>query len=201
MRANASNFSLDWSPDAIIVTSVDRSILHLNPRAESLFGYQLEELSGRPLEMLVPEGLASVVAQGPRQRSVHTVACSHRDGTRFTAVVRWRPVPESAGDCLIFSIREASPSQRDGAPQGPARAVADRDLDLVEIFAHDLRKSLQAIQFITDSLVSREPESASTISDILDTISRLLEQVTNVGGFANVQPVIEECEVGSRGGG
>lgn len=197
MRGNASIFSLDWSPDAIIVTSIDRSIVHLNPRAESLFGYQREELIDRPLEMLLPEELAMAVGEGPRQQSVRAVTGSHRDGTRFLAAVKWRPVPESAGDYLIFSIREESAHRPAEALQAHAGLGDESEPDLVSLFAHDVRQSLQAIQFICDSLMSREPESAGTISEIIGAIGRLLERMTKVERRAHMEPVIEECSVGA----
>ncbi len=41
-------------PDAILLTGVDGRILLVNHRAEKLFGYQASELTGQPLETLLP---------------------------------------------------------------------------------------------------------------------------------------------------
>src|SRR6516162_5100768 len=42
-------------PDAAVVVNGDGAIVALNDQAESLFGYATSELSGRPVELLVPE--------------------------------------------------------------------------------------------------------------------------------------------------
>src|SRR5690242_8310597 len=43
------------SPDAIFVTDADGIIRGANPRASELFGYTEAELSGRHIDILVPE--------------------------------------------------------------------------------------------------------------------------------------------------
>ncbi|WP_169979551.1 PAS domain-containing sensor histidine kinase [Tautonia rosea] len=47
----------DAVPDALVVLDEQGTIIWLNPGTESLFGYRREELQGRPVETLIPDGL------------------------------------------------------------------------------------------------------------------------------------------------
>src|SRR5690606_35466895 len=106
MVSNERVLSLDWAPDAIVVTGLDGSILHVNPRAEDLFGYRKEELAEKPLELVIPEGLASVTLESsPLQHVSRAVICAHRDGTRFPGTARWRPAPTGRSELVVFSVR------------------------------------------------------------------------------------------------
>src|SRR5690554_5080608 len=178
-------FSLDWAPDAVIVTSPDRTIVHLNPRAEHLFGYRCGEVAERPLEMLIVEGLPRVAATAALQQTSRRVLCVHRDGTRFAAAARWRPAPSTAGSYMVLSVREAATAERrgtfpsDDSPDEPSRG----DLDLLTLFTHDVRQSLQAIQFICDTLDDKAPDQAATIGEIVAAIGRLLDRLGRVGNL------------------
>ena len=46
---------LDAAPDAVVIIDGDGVIAQINSQTEELFGYDREELVGRPLEMLMPE--------------------------------------------------------------------------------------------------------------------------------------------------
>src|SRR5690606_38781198 len=107
MVSNEPVFSFDWAPDAIIVTRPDGSVLHINSRAEDLFGYSRGELSDKPLELLVPEGLLQAASESLSMQHVsRAVVCAHRDGTRFRGAARWRPAPAGHGDYVVFAIRD-----------------------------------------------------------------------------------------------
>ncbi len=52
---------LDAVPDAMIAVDGEGKILHVNAQTEVMFGYPREELIGQPIEMLVPERIATVI--------------------------------------------------------------------------------------------------------------------------------------------
>src|SRR6202041_2540228 len=43
------------SPDSIVVVDAAGVMVRVNARAESMFGYEREELLGKPVELLVPD--------------------------------------------------------------------------------------------------------------------------------------------------
>src|SRR5690606_2612593 len=194
---NERVLSLDWAPDAIVVTGLDGSILHVNPRAEDLFGYRKEELAEKPLELVIPEGLASVTLESsPLQHVSRAVICAHRDGTRFPGTARWRPAPTGRSELVVFSVRSLeSPERREGATDPLADAADDDEerIELLTLFAHDVRESLQAVQSVCDTLRARAPVEAATVSEIVGSVCKLLERCTRGG---RIEPVVEPCPLG-----
>jgi len=191
MVSNEPTYSLDWAPDAIVVTGLDGSILHVNPRAEDLFGYRKDELAERPLELLIPEGLASATLESaPLQHLSRAVICAHRDGTRFPGTARWRPAPGGRGEVVVFSVRTLDGVDR---PNGAGVAAADERVELLSLFAHDVRESLQAVQFVCDSLRARAPAEAATVSEIIASVCKLLERCIR---DARMEPLVEPCPLG-----
>ncbi|MGH8866799.1 MAG: PAS domain S-box protein [Actinomycetes bacterium] len=68
---------LESAPDAMVIIDRDGVIVLVNEQTEALFGYDRDEMVGRPVEMLVPEEI----------RGVHP---QHRDG--YFADSRTRPM-------------------------------------------------------------------------------------------------------------
>ncbi|MEK7253370.1 MAG: PAS domain S-box protein, partial [Bacteroidota bacterium] len=48
----------DYATEAILVTDSQGFILRANPSAEKLFGYEHGELTGKPVEVLIPSRFA-----------------------------------------------------------------------------------------------------------------------------------------------
>ncbi|HEX6992670.1 MAG TPA: PAS domain-containing sensor histidine kinase [Gammaproteobacteria bacterium] len=196
MVSNEPTFLLDWAPDAVIVTGADKSVAYVNPRAEDLFGYRNEELKDKPLELLIPEGLGSgTVESSPRQHVSRTVICAHRDGTRFRATARWRPVPAAEGGFVVFSVRDLEGEERAGESGVPRRRGERGRVDLVALIAHDVRESLQAVQYLCDALRGRAPAEAATVREIVGSLCRLLERFTRFPEATAIEPIVEPCRV------
>ncbi len=66
---------VDAVPDALLIADRSGEIVHVNVRAEQLFGYTRDELLGHPVEALIPE----------RSRGAHR---EHREGYFAAPVVR-----------------------------------------------------------------------------------------------------------------
>lgn len=195
MAANEPFFSLDWAPDAIVVTGLDGSVLHVNPRGEDIFGYRNDELTDKPLELLIPEGLTgAALERSPLQQVSRTVVCAHRDGTRFLGTARWRPAPAGRSDFVVFSIRDLA-----GEERRPDEAAGDEDdtrVELLSLFAHDVRESLQAVQHLCDSLRDSAPAEAATASEIVSSVGSLLDRLTRFGQANAIEPLLERCRLG-----
>jgi PAS domain S-box-containing protein len=92
---------LDLLPDAlfIVANAADAGrILYANPRAEALFGYEIDELIGQPIDLLVPQRFVDQhrrhrheYAQAPRMRPMATglvLLGRRRDGMEFPIAVQ-----------------------------------------------------------------------------------------------------------------
>ena len=89
-RERSTRAVLDAAPNAIVVVDAEGDIVQLNRCAERLFGYDAEEMLGKPIEMLVPERLRpahemlrKAYAADPTPRLVgadRVVTGRHKDG-------------------------------------------------------------------------------------------------------------------------
>jgi signal transduction histidine kinase/integral membrane sensor domain MASE1 len=87
---------MDSAPDALLVADADGRILLANARAEDAFGYEREELIGRALESLIPEGLFA----------------RRRDGSEFPVDVRLSTVKLATGRGVCAAVRDVSEQRK-----------------------------------------------------------------------------------------
>src|SRR5664280_2390528 len=102
-----------YSGDAIIDSTLEGIITSWNPAAEAKFGYASDEIMGRPLELLTPEGrtgeftsILSRVKVG-RLDERHETTCVRKDGTAIRVLLTVVPIRGAdgavAGFCVIVS--------------------------------------------------------------------------------------------------
>src|SRR5665648_790537 len=100
---------LEAVPDALVGMDQEGVISFVNHQTESLFGYDRDDLIGRPVETLVPEPLWQIYAQhkedyfaDPRTRSSGldvVLSGRHQDGTEFPINVSLSHI--DTGDVLL----------------------------------------------------------------------------------------------------
>ena len=131
---------LDGAPDAMVVVDEDGAVAYANVRTERMFGYPREQLLGRSIELLVPDGFRAVHAG---YRSVGTgrpfaLRGRRADGTRFPAEVALSVIEAPGEHMLVMAvIRDDSArreAQRDQAllasiVQSSHDAIVSTDLD------------------------------------------------------------------------
>jgi len=107
---------IEYSPDGFVVTGPDGVIRGANPRAAEMFGYTPEELSGLPIEELVPERFrrahpthrANYNAH-PRTRQMGAgmnLLARRRDGSEFPVDIMLRPMETPDGPIVLSFIRD-----------------------------------------------------------------------------------------------
>ena len=118
------NFRLlvDAAPDAIVVTKRDGGIVLVNTQTEKLFGYPMQELVGRKVEVLIPQRVRRRFVKNRQlclsRRSEQITGASlelyglRKDGTEFPIDVIFSPV-EASGEVLVASsIRDITRRKR-----------------------------------------------------------------------------------------
>jgi|ERR1035437_157032 PAS domain S-box-containing protein len=126
---------LEAVPDALVGMDQEGVIRFVNRQTESLFGYDRDQLIGRPIETLVPESLWQIYAQhrenyftDPRTRSsgldVELIG-RHQDGTKFPINISLTNT--DTGDVLLV-ITAVHQDSRHGAK---VRAGSGTGFDLV----------------------------------------------------------------------
>ncbi|HJW26989.1 MAG TPA: PAS domain S-box protein [Rhodocyclaceae bacterium] len=110
------------APDATLIVSADGSILKVNERARSLFGYGEEDFSGLKVEDLIP-GQYRHVHERHREGYQHAPEArmmSHRfilpglrrDGSTFPAEISLGPLEFDDQPCVVASVRDVTESRR-----------------------------------------------------------------------------------------
>ena len=87
---------MDSAPDVLLVADADGKILLANARVEEVFGYRRDELIGRSLEGVIPQGL-----HGRR-----------RDGSEFPVDVRLSTVKLATGRGVCAAVRDVSEQRK-----------------------------------------------------------------------------------------
>jgi two-component system sensor kinase FixL len=132
LRADDLLAVLDATPEAIIGVDDDGRVLFVNLPASRLFGYAPGEVTGRPVELLVPVDLRARHADwraGGRPApagQAHSPDTGERvrlealrgDGTTFPAEVLLRSLTTARGRIVSVTVRDLTP--RPGRPAGDA---------------------------------------------------------------------------------
>jgi PAS domain S-box-containing protein len=128
---------LEVAPDAIVGVTADGLIVLANARVEALFGYLREELIGRPVEILVPEGARPLhpakraryaVDPRPRLMDGHSELTARRkDGSQFPAEISLSPIETENGIITFAAIRDVTERRELQAEREVLRAQAERE--------------------------------------------------------------------------
>lgn len=118
---------LDAVADAMVVVDQVGRIRLANLQAEVLFGYKRQQLTGQPVELLVPEHLVGDHAgqrrhffEQPRARPMGApldLQARRRDGSVFPVEISLSPLTSDEGVLAVASIRDISERRRIAAEQ------------------------------------------------------------------------------------
>jgi PAS domain S-box-containing protein len=113
---------LESTPDAIIIANKLGRIVLANSQAEKVFGYEHQELLGKPVELLLPERFAqghlghreAYFAQ-PRQRAMGAeleLYGKKKGGGQFPVEISLSPIETEAGLLVMSAIRDITSRKR-----------------------------------------------------------------------------------------
>lgn len=172
----------EFSPDAILMSDPGGGIVLANRAAETLFGYERDELVGRSMSELLFPAVGEAFAGG-NLAADHTavwpspgavVSMRRKDGTQVPCEVSLGPLATPRGAIVAAAVRDVSERRR--AEEAQARfaadlarqvseqtaslAAANRELDaFAASVSHDLRAPLRRIQgfaaLLSDQLEAR----------------------------------------------
>jgi two-component system sensor kinase FixL len=149
------------SPSGILLVDDQGRIILVNAHIEELFGYEREELIGKPIELLVPERFATEYAArraeflgAPEMRpadAVGEVSARRKDGTEFPVEVGLNPIQTPHGILVLATVADIS--QRKFAEEEARRQREQINLltrlsllgEMTASLAHELNQPLSAI--------------------------------------------------------
>ncbi|MCA8975074.1 MAG: PAS domain S-box protein [Planctomycetes bacterium] len=141
---------VEAAPIAMIMVAVDGTIALVNAEAEHLFGYDRDEMIGRPVELLVPERFR---AEHPQLRSGFLAASASRlmgagrdlfalrkDGSEVPVEIGLRPLTADSGQFVLAAVVDISARKRaeelfrtvvEAAPNATVMMAANGTIELV----------------------------------------------------------------------
>ena len=128
-------------PDAAVVVNGDGAIVALNDQAESLFGYATSELSGRPVELLVPERFRHThrhdrghYLKNPRARAMGVgldLVGRRKDGSELPLDISLAPIDRADRPLIVAGVRDISRARAATAAQAQLAAIVQSSLDAI----------------------------------------------------------------------
>lgn len=181
------------SADAIISIDDRHRIIQFNKGAEDIFGWRADEITGKSIDILIPERFRAGHAQHVRNFGESAVEARRMGERRAIAGLRKNgeefPAEASiskivSGDQRVFTVVLRDVTDRKRREEALERAVAARD-DVLSFVSHDLGNPLAAIRIATAVLLRDDPDSSLVlgIREAVDHAQRLSRDLLDVQKF------------------
>jgi len=183
---------LESAPDAMIIVDDAGEISIVNGQAESMFGYDREEMIGNKIEMLLPDrarkshiGHRQDYTSSPRIRQMGTrmeLVGQRKDGSEFPVEISLSPVSTSKASFVSSVIRDVTDRKRMEQEIIAAQEAAVRANKANSAFlaaaSHDLRQPVQALSLLNGAL--RRTVKDERALEMIESQEHSLTAMTNL---------------------
>ena len=183
---------LESAPDAMIIIDEQAKIAIINAQAETMFGYNREDILGQSIEVLLPDRLRKEHVRhregyfaDPRLRPMgigRKLVARRRDGSEFPVEISLSPVTTAGGRFVSSVIRDVTKRKRMEDEIIAARQEAERANKANSAFlaaaSHDLRQPVQALSLLNGAL--RRTVKDERALQMIDSQQHSLTAMTNL---------------------
>ncbi|BBH67554.1 hypothetical protein ACTI_42390 [Actinoplanes sp. OR16] len=179
---------VEQSSDAVIASTLGGIVTAWNGGAERIYGYTADEVIGRPLTALLPDGAGEVldaalgkIAAG-EQIIMEETQRVRRDGTPFIVSVIVSPIRDETGIVVAAAATERDITEAKLTQERSARAARLESLgQLAGGVAHDFNNLLAIIMnyadFLADEVTGEAADDLARIRDAADRARSLTSQL------------------------
>ncbi len=202
---------------ARVSVNSEGTIVHVNKRAESLFGYPADRLIGQPVTMLMPERFRDAhrtgferfrdTRQGQLVGSSSEMVAVRSDGTEFAIELSLGSWTSPDDELFVFAtIRDISEQKRAEAERqallNELRELSQAREQLLEDVAHELRGPLTSLGLIaslyTDLDSSELPKLMEQAARAISQIQTLVDDMLDARNIEAGRFVIHREDVDAR---
>lgn len=130
---------LSLMPDAAVAVGPNGTIVAVNERTEAFFGYEAQELEGKPIELLVPEryrhehrkdraGYSAAPHARPMGAGLDLYA-RRRDGTEFPVDISLAPIGNGDVPLVLAAVRDITERKSAQSAQAQLAAIVESSGD------------------------------------------------------------------------
>jgi PAS domain S-box-containing protein len=222
-RDDRFRLAVDASPAAMIMVDADGLIEFANAETERMFGYSVEELIGRSIDLLVPTrlrgshaGLRRGFFDNPSNRPMgagRDLNGTRKDGAEFPVEIALTPIDAESGPIVLATVVDIT--ARTQAEMELARRASELELanerlaHFAYVASHDLQEPLRKIAvfagLLAEAVERAETADVARATTVISTSAvrarRLVENLLTfsrvTSGETRVQPLDLRAEVES----
>ena len=146
---------LESAPDAMVIIDASGEIIMVNRRTEEIFGYSRDEMTGQPIEKLMPQrfreqhpGHIRSFFNNPSARSMNSARelfGLSRDGREFPVEISLSPIETEEGVLVASSVRDITERKQDEEALKALNENVERQRR-IEIALNELSEGLRGQQ-------------------------------------------------------
>ena len=208
--------ALDSTPDAMVIIDSSGASVFSNHQVAALFGYEAHEITGRHVEVLLPERFRAQhiahrrnYAENVRVRPMGNgldLFARRNDGSEFPVEISLSPMSGGTVALTAASIRDVTDRRAIEVELKTARKTADRANVAKSRFlataSHDLRQPLQTLALLNGALrrMIKDPDPAEALAlqeQAISAMSRLLNALLDISKLESgaIKPEVTDFTV------